>query len=274
MYVLANMSFHLINQEHLTDAGPFVFRGLPAFIETGDVELLQHTSLFMINIVSTMYTHTMFAVQSVMEAFIAVARCMDPIAKVQAISALSTLALHEKNVRYMLQAGITQFILEEGCECRKRDVSCTRQMAQLLTQLTTYDICVKSFGEERGVSVLVQMLDHSDVQVRRLVARTFANIAYFPQFRPFIVQDGVFPLLKCLNDSDREIRHSVSWAIGHILSFKDVQLKIARASEDDIFAQLIESADVDVQLACVWALANLHHEVSLCMIRYCLDSWV
>ncbi|KMS64826.1 hypothetical protein BVRB_042270, partial [Beta vulgaris subsp. vulgaris] len=136
--------FHLINQEHFTDAGPFVFRGLPAFIETGDVELLQHTSLFMINIVSTMYMHSMFAVQSVMEAFIAVARCMDPTAKVQALryrlgvvlggradsraSALSTLALHEKNVRFMLQAGITQFLLQEGAEWRKREVACTRQM--------------------------------------------------------------------------------------------------------------------------------------------------
>lgn len=50
-------------------------------------------------------------------------------------------------------------------------------------------------------------------------------------------------------------------AIGHVLSWKDVQLKIARASDEDIYSQLLDSNDVDVKLSCVWALANLHHEV-------------
>lgn len=74
MYALANVAFHLVNHEHLGDAGPFIFRGLPAFVETGDVEVLQHASLLMCNIVATMYTNAMFAVQAVMEVFIAVAR--------------------------------------------------------------------------------------------------------------------------------------------------------------------------------------------------------
>ncbi|XXQ32211.1 Vacuolar protein 8 [Plasmodiophora brassicae] len=262
MYALANVAFHLVNHEHLGDAGPFIFRGLPAFVETGDVEVLQHASLLMCNIVATMYTNAMFAVQAVMEVFIAVARCPDKTAKIQALSALCTLAMHEHNIKYMLQAGVTEFVLNEGLEWRKRDVSSTRQAATLLSGLTTYDVCVKEFGEARGVLVLVNMLDHSDVTVRRLVTRTFANFSYYPQYRQYIVRDGVFPLLKCLNDSDREIRHAAAWAIGHVLSWKDVQLKIARASDEDIYAQLIESADVDVQLACVWALANLHHEAA------------
>lgn len=72
----------------------------------------------------------------------------------------------------------------------------------------------------------------------------------------FDIQVGV---QRCISSELNYV--TVSWALGHILSFKDVQLKIARASDNDIYAQLIESTDVDVQLACVWALANLHHEV-------------
>lgn len=60
----------------------------------------------------------------------------------------------------------------------------------LLTTLTSYDACVKNFGEKRMVPVIVDLLEHSDIRVRRLVARTFANFAYFPQYRDFIVRDG------------------------------------------------------------------------------------
>lgn len=40
--------------------------------------------------------------------------------------------------------------------------------AQLLAQLTMYDQCVKKFGEERGIPVLVTMLEHADIQVETL----------------------------------------------------------------------------------------------------------
>ena len=46
------------------------------------------------------------------------------------------------------------------------------------------------------------------LQVRRLVTRTCANFAHFPQYRQFIVRDAIFPLIKCLGDVDREIRHA------------------------------------------------------------------